>query len=55
VLAVRFTNRYLQNTVIQLRRDNMPTPSDAERAAGISQYYINEDLTTETARKVKEL
>jgi hypothetical protein len=55
VLAVRFTNRYLRNTVMRLRRDNMPTPSDAERAAGISRYYINEDLTTETARKVKEL
>jgi hypothetical protein len=55
VLAVRFTNRFLRNTVMRLRRDNMPSPSDAERAAGISRYYINEDLTPETAKKVKEL
>jgi hypothetical protein len=36
ILAVRFTNRYLRNTVMRLRRENMPSPSDAERAAGVS-------------------
>jgi hypothetical protein len=55
VLAVRFTNRFLRNTVMRLRREHMPSPSDAEKAAGVSRYYINEDLTPETARKVKEL
>jgi endonuclease V-like protein UPF0215 family len=55
VLAVRFTNRFLRNTVMRLRREHMPSPSDAEKAAGVSRYYINEDLTAETARKVKEL
>jgi hypothetical protein len=55
VLAVRFTNRFLRNTVLRLRRENMPSPSDAEKAAGVSRYYINEDLTPDVARKVKEL
>jgi hypothetical protein len=55
ILAVRFTNRFLRNTVMRLRRDHMPAPSDAERAAGISRYYVNEDLTSDTAQKVKEL
>jgi hypothetical protein len=55
ILAVRFTNRFLRNTVMRLRREHMPSPSDAEKAAGVSRYYINEDLTPETARKVKEL
>jgi hypothetical protein len=55
VLAVRFTNRFLRNTVMRLRREHMPAPSDAERASGTGRYYINEDLTPETAMKVKEL
>jgi hypothetical protein len=55
VLAVRFTNRFLRNTVLRLRRENMPSPSDAEKAAGVSRYYINEDLTPDVAKKVKEL
>jgi hypothetical protein len=55
VLAVRFTNRFLRNTVMRLRREHIPSPSDAERAAGVSRYYINEDLTPDTAHKVKEL
>jgi hypothetical protein len=55
ILAVRFTNRFLRNTVMRLRREHMPSPSDEEKAAGVSRYYINEDLTPETARKVKEL
>jgi hypothetical protein len=40
---------------MRLRREHMPSPSDEEKAAGVSRYYINEDLTPETARKVKEL
>jgi vacuolar-type H+-ATPase subunit I/STV1 len=55
VLAVRFTNRFLRNTVLRLRRENMPSPSDAEKAAGVTRYYINEDLTSDVARKAKEL
>jgi outer membrane murein-binding lipoprotein Lpp len=55
ILGVRFTNRYLRNTVMRLRRDHMPSPSDAEKTAGIQRYYISEDLTVDAARKVKEL
>jgi hypothetical protein len=55
ILAVRFTNRFLRNTVMRLRREHMPTPTDAEKAAGIVRYYINEDLTPETMKKVREL
>jgi hypothetical protein len=33
----------------------MPSPTDAEKAAGVSRYYVNEDLTPATMRKVKEL
>jgi hypothetical protein len=55
VLCVRFTNRFLRNTVMRLRREHMPMPSDAERAAGVSRYYVNEDLTPDIMRKVKEL
>jgi hypothetical protein len=54
ILAVRFTNRFLRNTVMRLRREHMPAPSDAERAAGVTRYYVNEDLTSDTAQ-VKEL
>jgi hypothetical protein len=55
ILAVRFTNRFLRNTVMRLRREHIPSPSDAERAAGVSRYYVNEDLTPDTAHKVKGL
>jgi hypothetical protein len=55
IIGVRFTNRFLRNTVMRLRREHMPSPTDAEKAAGISRYYVNEDLTPATMRKVKEL
>jgi hypothetical protein len=55
ILAVRFTNRFLRNTVMRLRREHMPSPSDAEKVAGIQRYYINEDLTVDVAKKVREL
>jgi hypothetical protein len=55
ILAVRFTNRFLRNTVMRLRREHTPTPTDAEKAAGIVRYYINEDLTPDTMKKVREL
>jgi hypothetical protein len=55
ILAVRFTNRFLRNTVLRLRRENMPSPSDAEKAMGVTRYYINEDLTPDVARKANEL
>jgi hypothetical protein len=55
ILAVRFTNRFLRNTVMRLRREHMPSPSDAEKVAGIQRYYINEDLTADVAKKVREL
>jgi uncharacterized protein YoxC len=55
ILGVRFTNRFLRNTVMRLRREHTPTPTDAEKVASITRYFINEDLTPDTMRKVREL
>ena len=54
VCLVRFSNRYMRNTVMRLKKDHMPDPSDAEKAAGTSKYIFVEDLTQVNAKKLKE-
>jgi hypothetical protein len=53
-ITVTFTNRYIRNVVMRLKKDNIPSPSDAERAAGTTRYSITEDLTIINAKKLKE-
>ena len=54
VCLVRFSNRYMRNTVMRLKREHMPDPTDAEKAAGSSKYIFVEDLTQVNAKKLKE-
>ena len=54
VCLVRFSNRYMRNTVMRLKKEHMPDPTDAEKAAGISRFVFVEDLTQVNAKKLKE-
>jgi hypothetical protein len=52
--TVTFINRYVRNVVMRLKKDHIPNPSDAEKAAGSSRYSISEDLTSLNSRRLKE-
>ena len=54
-MCVRFINRYTRNTVMRMKKDYIPTPTAAEKAAGVQRYSITEDLTVTTAKKLKEI
>jgi hypothetical protein len=53
-ITVTFTNRYIRNVVMRLKKENTPDPTVAEKAAGIVRYSIAEDLTAINAKKLKE-
>jgi hypothetical protein len=54
ICSVSFTNRYLRNVIMRYKKDNIPNPTDAERAAGITRFAIVEDLTGLNAKRLKE-
>jgi hypothetical protein len=54
ICSVSFTNRFLRNVVMRYKKDNIPSPTDAERAAGINRFAIVEDLTSVNAKRLKE-
>ena len=54
-MCVRFINRYTRNTVMPMKKEHIPTPTAAEKAAGVQRYSITEDLTVTTAKKLKEI
>ena len=39
---------------MRLKKEHMPDPTDAEKAAGISRFVFVEDLTQVNAKKLKE-
>ena len=44
-IICRFKSRYLRNLFLRLKRNHMPTPSDAEVTRGIKYYSVTPDLT----------
>ena len=44
----------MRNTVMRLKKEHMPDPTDAEKATGTSKYIFVEDLTQVNAKKLKE-
>jgi len=44
-IIVRFSSRFMRNTVLRHKKKHMPIPSIAEVAGGSSKYSIYEDLT----------
>lgn len=55
VINVRFTNRYIRNTVMRYKREHIPAPTAAEAASGVTRFTITEDLTQINARLLKEV
>ena len=53
-LIVRFSSRYMRNTVLRNKR-HMPRPTDAEVAAGVKKYFVFEDLTKTTYVNMKKM
>ena len=54
-VIVRFSSRFMRNTVLRYKRRFMPTPTTAEVAAGAARYSIFEDLTKVNFRLLKGL
>lgn len=54
-VIVRFSSRFMRNTVLRFKRRFMPTPTTAEVAAGAARYTIHEDLTKVNFRVLKTL
>ncbi len=44
-IICRFKSRYLRNLFLRLKRNHMPTPTDAEVTRGILYYSVTPDLT----------
>jgi hypothetical protein len=55
ICSASFTNRFLRNVVMRYKKDNIPSPTDAERAAGINRFAIVEDLTSVNAKRLKDI
>lgn len=42
---VRFSSRYMRNVFLRHKKENMPSPSEDEKKAGVSKFSVTEDLT----------
>ena len=54
-VIVRFSSRFMRNTVLRNKRKHTPNPSAAEVVAGSSKYSIYEDLTRMNFQLLKSL
>ena len=54
-LLLSFANHDLRNAVFRNKKACFPSPSDAEKEAGVKRYVMVEDLTSPTYSLLKEL
>lgn len=54
-IIVKFSSSALRLAFLRNKREGLPKPSDAEKAAGIKRYIAGEDLTPPTFRKLREM
>jgi hypothetical protein len=54
-ILVRFKTSELRLAVLRFKKDNMPKPSEAEKAAGSRRFVIVEDLSPASYKKLREL
>ena len=54
IVSISFNKWYIRNVVMRYKKDNMPTPTDSDKASGISFFSLVEDLTPTNAKRLKE-
>jgi hypothetical protein len=54
-VIVKFEDPRLRLMVLRYKREGIPSPSSAEKAAGCSKMFIAEDLTPATFKAIKKL
>ena len=54
-ILVKFTNSAMRLAFLRNKRASLPSPSEAEKAAGVKRYGAAEDLTAVTYKKMREL
>lgn len=42
---VRFSSRYMRNVFLRHKKEHMPSPTEDEKKAGVSKFFVTEDLT----------
>jgi hypothetical protein len=54
-VIIKFEDLRLRLMVLRYKREGIPSPSAAEKAAGFSKMFISEDLTPATFKAMKQL
>ena len=54
-VIIKLSNKTIRTIIFQNKREAIPAPSAAEIARGVKQYFVVEDLTLPTLKKIKEL
>ena len=54
-VIITLTDPLLKSAIFRSKKQFLPSPSDAEKAAGIKYYLIAEDLTAPTFTKLRQL
>ena len=55
VLVLRLRSKAIKTAIFKTKKEVLPTPSAAEKSAGIKKVLLVEDLTVPTLHKMKEL
>ena len=55
VLVLRLKSKAIKTAIFKTKKEVLPTPSAAEKSAGIKKVLLVEDLTVPTLHKMKEL
>ena len=55
VLVLRLKTKAIKTAIFKTKREVLPTPSPAEKSAGIKKVLLVEDLTVPTLTKMKEM
>lgn len=54
-IIIRLKSKAVKTALFRCKRDAIPAPSDMEKANGVKNYLLLEDLTVPTLRRLKEL
>ena len=54
-VIIKCVSPLIRLAILRNKKDNLPSPSEAEKEAGVKKFIITEDLTTPTYKKYREL
>ena len=54
-IIIKFVSPAIRLIILKNKRTNIPQPTEGEKASGLKRFFMAEDLTTPTFRKLQEL